>query len=164
MSHREQQQIGFCKSRDGTRIAYATCGSGPPMVWLGQYVRHLDLDWQSPIWRPWLSFLSRRHTLIRYDFRGCGLSDRDDVEFSLDRHVEDLEAVVEAAGLDRFVLFAMQGGGPKASRFTAKHRDRVTHLILYGGTDARTAGRHADAATNRRGGDQVEGDRAGLER
>ena len=97
MPHREQQQIRFCKSRDGTRIAYATCGNGPPMVWLGHYMRHLDLDWQNPIWRHWLAFLSRRHTLIRYDFRGCGLSDRDGVEFSLDRHVEDLEAVVEAA-------------------------------------------------------------------
>jgi pimeloyl-ACP methyl ester carboxylesterase/DNA-binding CsgD family transcriptional regulator len=147
MSHREQQQIRFCKSRDGTRIAYATCGSGPPMVWLGHYVRHLDLDWQSPIWRPWLSFLSRRHTLIRYDFRGCGLSDRDDVEFSLQRHVEDLEAVVEAAGLDRFVLFAMQGGGPKASLFVTHHRHRVTHLILYG---VPTRGRMADRSKPQR--------------
>ncbi|MGA8950547.1 MAG: alpha/beta fold hydrolase [Xanthobacteraceae bacterium] len=114
------------------------------MVWLGHYVRHLDLDWQSPIWRPWLSFLSRRHTLIRYDFRGCGLSDRDDVEFSLNRHAEDLEAVVEAAGLDRFVLFAMQGGGPKASLFAVNHRHRVTHLILYG---VSTRGRLADTPT-----------------
>ncbi len=147
MPHREQQQIRFCKSRDGTRIAYATCGTGPPLVWLGHYMRHLDLDWQNPIWRHWLSFLSRRHTLVRYDFRGCGLSDRDGVEFSLDRHVEDLEAVVEAAGLDRFVLFAMQGGAPKASVFTANHRHRVTHLILYG---ALTRGRMADAPTLQR--------------
>lgn len=147
MPHREQQQIRFCKSRDGTRIAYATSGNGPPMVWLGHYMRHLDLDWQNPIWRHWLAFLSRRHTLIRYDFRGCGLSDRDGVEFSLDRHVEDLEAVVEAAGLDRFVLFAMQGGGPKASVFAANHRHRVSHLILYG---ALTRGRLADAPTPQR--------------
>jgi pimeloyl-ACP methyl ester carboxylesterase/DNA-binding CsgD family transcriptional regulator len=144
MSHREQQQIRFCKSRDGTRIAYATCGSGPPMVWLGHYVRHLDLDWESPIWRPWLLFLSRRHTLIRYDFRGCGLSDRAGVELSLHRHVEDLKAVVDAAGLDRFVLFAMQGGGPKASVFAAQYQQRVTHLILYG---VPTRGRLADAPT-----------------
>jgi pimeloyl-ACP methyl ester carboxylesterase/DNA-binding CsgD family transcriptional regulator len=147
MSHREQQQIRFCKSRDGTRIAYATCGNGPPMVWLGHYARHLDLDWQSPIWRPWLSFLSRRHTLIRYDFRGCGLSDRDGMEFSLNRHVEDLEAVVAASRLDRFVLFAMQGGGPKASIFAANHRHQVTHLILYG---VPTCGRLADAPTPQR--------------
>lgn len=147
MAHREQQQIRFCKSRDGTRIAYATCGNGPPMVWLGHYMRHLDLDWQNPIWRHWLAFLSRRHTLLRYDFRGCGLSDRDGVEFSLDRHVEDLEAVVEAAGLDRFVLFAMQGGGPKATVFAASHRHRVSHLILYG---APTRGRLANAPTPQR--------------
>ena len=147
MSHLEQQQIRFCKSRDGTRIAYATCGNGPPMLWLGHYVRHLDLDWQSPIWRPWLLFLSRRHTLIRYDFRGCGLSDRDSMEFSLNRHVEDLEAVVDAAGLDRFILFAMQGGGPKASVFAARYPQRVTHLILYG---VPTRGRLADAPTPQR--------------
>ena len=144
MSHRGQQHIHFCTSRDGTRIAYATCGNGPPLVWLGQYVRHLDLDWDSPIWRPWLSFLSRRHTLIRYDFRGCGLSDREGVEFSLEKQVEDLEAVADAAGLDQFALFAMQGGGPKASVFTARHPHRVTRLILYG---APTRGRLADAPT-----------------
>ena len=147
MPRREQQQIRFCQSRDGTRIAYAICGNGPPMVWLGHYMRHLDLDWQNPIWRHWLAFLSRRHTLIRYDFRGCGLSDRDGVEFSLDRHVEDLEAVVEAAALDRFALFAMQGGGPKASVFAANHPHRVSHLILYG---ALTRGRLADAPAPQR--------------
>ena len=114
------------------------------MVWLGHYVRHLDLDWESPIWRPWLLFLSRRHTLIRYDFRGCGLSDRGGGEDSLHRHVEDLKAVVDAAGLDRFVLFAMQGGGPKASVFAARYQQRVTHLILYG---VPTRGRLADAPT-----------------
>ena len=97
MSH-PIQQIRFCTSRDGTRIAYAISGSGPPLVWLGHWVRHLDLDWESPIWRPWLSLLTRRHTLIRYDFRGCGLSDQQSVEFSLEKHIEDLEAVVQAAG------------------------------------------------------------------
>jgi pimeloyl-ACP methyl ester carboxylesterase/DNA-binding CsgD family transcriptional regulator len=143
MPHRAQQQIRFCRSRDGTRIAYAICGSGPPLVWLGQFVRHLDLDWDTPVWRPWLSFLSRRHTLIRYDFRGCGLSDREGIEFSLERHVEDLEAVVDAAKLDRFVLFAMAGGAPKASVFTVRHPERVSHLILYGPP---TRGRLVDAA------------------
>jgi pimeloyl-ACP methyl ester carboxylesterase/DNA-binding CsgD family transcriptional regulator len=145
MSHREYQQIRFCQSRDGTRIAYATCGAGPPLVWLGHYVRHLDFDWESPIWRPWLSFLSSRHTLIRYDFRGCGLSDRDPVEFSLQRHIEDLEAVIDAAGLDQFVLFAMQGGAPKASVYAARYPERVTHLILYG---APTRGRLAGEPTS----------------
>src|SRR5438128_2160355 len=93
---RLERQIRFCASRDGTRIAYAACGAGPPLVRAQQIVNHLKLDWDSPVWRPWLSVLMRRHTLIRYDARGCGLSDRSGVEFSLQRYVEDLEAVIEA--------------------------------------------------------------------
>ena len=127
------QQIRFCKSRDGTRIAYATCGSGPPLVWIQQWVHHLDLDWNSSIWRPWLTLLTKRHTVIRYDWRGCGLSDRDAPEFSADRHADDLDAVIDAAGIDRFPIFAMAGGGCGiAMMHAAKHPDRVERLILFG--------------------------------
>lgn len=126
------QQIRFCTSRDGTRIAYAVTGSGPPLVWLGQFVRHLKFDWDSPVWRPWLELLACRHTLIRYDFRGCGLSDREGVAFSHARHVEDLEAVVDAIGLDRFILFGMAGGGAKAATYAMRNPHRVSHLVLYG--------------------------------
>jgi pimeloyl-ACP methyl ester carboxylesterase/DNA-binding CsgD family transcriptional regulator len=125
------QQIQFCTSRDGTRIAFARCGSGPPLLWIGHWIRHLERDWDSPIWRPWLTMLTRRHTVIRYDWRGCGLSDRDGVEFSLDKHVEDLEAVVRAVGLDRFVLFACAGGATMSMRFVARNPDRVSRLVLY---------------------------------
>jgi pimeloyl-ACP methyl ester carboxylesterase/DNA-binding CsgD family transcriptional regulator len=138
------EQIRFCTSRDGTRIAYAVSGSGPPLVWLGQFVRHLKFDWDSPVWRPWLSFLTRRHTLIRYDFRGCGLSDREGVEFSHRRHVEDLEAVVDAAAVKRFALFGMAGGGAKAASYTERHPERVSHLVLYGSP---TCARLADHPT-----------------
>jgi pimeloyl-ACP methyl ester carboxylesterase/DNA-binding CsgD family transcriptional regulator len=138
------EQIRFCTSRDGTRIAYAICGNGPPLVWLGQFVRHIELDWDSPVWRPWLSLLSRRHTLVRYDFRGCGLSDRDGVEFSHQRHVEDLAAVMDAAGLKRCILFGMAGGGAKAASYAVRHPDRVSHLVLYGSP---TCARLADNPT-----------------
>src|SRR5262245_59123718 len=104
------QHIRFCTSRDGTRIAYATCGMGPPLLWIGHWVRHLEFDWESPVWRPWLSRLTQRHCVVRYDWRGCGLSDREEVTFSLEKHVEDLTAVVDAAGLNRFTLFASGGG------------------------------------------------------
>jgi len=125
------QQIRFCTSRDGVRIAYATCGAGPPLVWVQHWAHHLDFDWDGLVWRPWLSMLARRHTLVRHDWRGCGLSDRERVEFSLEKYVEDLDAVVEAAGLDRFVLFAMAGSG-SAITWTARHPGRVTHLVLLG--------------------------------
>src|SRR5687768_11768530 len=101
MSH-AVQQIRFCTSRDGTRIAYATCGSGPPLVWIEHWAHHLRFDWDSPVWKPWLHLLTRRHTLIRYDWRGCGLSDRNGVAFSFEKFAEDLDAVIVAAGVERF--------------------------------------------------------------
>jgi pimeloyl-ACP methyl ester carboxylesterase len=126
------QQIRFCTSRDGTRIAYATCGIGPPLVWIGHWVRHLEFDWESPVWHPWLAMLTRRNRVVRYDWRGCGLSQREPVEFSLEKHIEDLEAVVDAAGLSRFELFASGGGAVKAMAYTVRHPQHVSHLALYG--------------------------------
>ena len=127
-----QQQIRFCTSRDGTRLAYATCGEGPPLLWTGHWVRHLEFDWDSPVWRPWRSLLMRGRTLVRYDWRGFGLSDRNGVEFSLEKHIEDLEAVVRAAGLKQFVMFASSGGGTPAMAYTVRHPEQVSHLVLYG--------------------------------
>jgi pimeloyl-ACP methyl ester carboxylesterase/DNA-binding CsgD family transcriptional regulator len=127
------QQIRFCTSRDGARIAYATCGAGPPLVWLQHWIHHLEFDWDSPIWGPWLSVLTRRHTLIRYDWRGCGLSDRERITFSLDQLVEDLEAVTEAAGHERFALFGMAGAGSGiAASYAVRHPEQVERLILHG--------------------------------
>jgi pimeloyl-ACP methyl ester carboxylesterase len=125
------QQVRFCTSRDGTRIAYATRGAGPPLVWAANWVHHLELDWNSPVWRPWLSTLARRHTLIRYDWRGCGLSDREHVELSFEKFVEDLEAVIEAAGLGQFVLFGMTAGSAISMTYAVRHPERVSHLVLY---------------------------------
>jgi pimeloyl-ACP methyl ester carboxylesterase/DNA-binding CsgD family transcriptional regulator len=149
MSYRAQQ-IRFCTSRDGTRIAYAIGGAGPPLVRAAHWINHLKLDWDSPFWRPMLSTLMRHHTLIRYDLRGAGLSDRDDVEISLDRHVEDLEAVVEAAGVEHFPLVAVTGGTHIAMRYAVRHPERVSHLVLYASTArgrlVRAAGRDSEEA------------------
>ena len=125
------QQIRFCTSRDGTRIAYATCGAGPPLVWAASWTHHLELDWDSPVWRPWIAALARRHTLVRYDWRGCGLSDREQVEFSFEKFVEDLEAVIEAAGLEQFVLFGISAGAATGMTYAVRHPERVSHLVLY---------------------------------
>ncbi len=138
------QQIRFCTSRDGTRIAYATSGAGPPLVWVAGWVHHLELDWDGPVWRPWISLLTRRHTLVRYDMRGCGLSDREQFEFSFEKFVEDLEAVIEATGLERFVLVGMAAGSAIGMTYAVTHPERVSHLVLYG---ARTHGRLAIATT-----------------
>jgi pimeloyl-ACP methyl ester carboxylesterase/DNA-binding CsgD family transcriptional regulator len=127
------QQIRFCTSRDGTRVAFAFSGAGPSLVRAAQWISHLDFDRDNPVIGPWLSLLARRHTLIRYDPRGCGLSDREDVGFSLPKQIEDLEAVVEATGLKRFVLFGATAGGITATAYAARHPERVSHLIVYGG-------------------------------
>jgi pimeloyl-ACP methyl ester carboxylesterase/DNA-binding CsgD family transcriptional regulator len=126
------QHIRFCTSRDGTRIAYAKCGVGPPLVWLAHFIHHLEFDWDSPVWQPWISALARRHTLIRYDFRGTGLSDRTGVAFSFQKLVEDFEAVINASGVQRFALFAMSGGARVIMPFVVQNPARVSRLILYG--------------------------------
>jgi pimeloyl-ACP methyl ester carboxylesterase len=84
------QEIRFCLVPDGVQIAYATVGEGPPLVKAANYLTHLEHDWKSPVWHHWLRGLAQHHTLIRYDERGCGLSDRDVTEFSIDAWVRDL--------------------------------------------------------------------------
>ena len=131
MSH-PVQQIRFCASSDGARIAYATCGSGPALVWLQHWVHHLNFDWDSPVWRPWLALLTRRNTLFRYDYRGCGLSDRERIEFSFQRLAEDFEAVLAAARVERFALFTMGGAaGAIGMDYAIRNPERVSHLVLY---------------------------------
>lgn len=100
-----KQQIRFCKSFDGTRLAYAMTGEGPPLVRAPHWLTHLEYERESPIWKPWIESLSRTHTLLRMDERGSGLSDRDVADFSFEAWVRDLEAVVDAAGLESFALF-----------------------------------------------------------
>lgn len=127
------QQIKFCTADDGVRLAYATMGSGRPLVKVANWLSHLDYDWRSPVWRHWLTQLSSRFHLLRYDERGCGLSDWEVPRFSFDAWVEDLEAVVDAAGFDRFPLLGISQGAAVAIAYAARHPERVTHLVLLGG-------------------------------
>ena len=138
------QEIRFCRSADGAQVAYASSGEGPPLVKAANWLSHLDYDWESPIWRHWLQELSRRHQLIRHDERGCGLSDWDVDQLSLDTKVADLEAVVDACGLERFALLGVSGGGPASVAYAARHPERVSKLVLYG---AYARGRMARART-----------------
>jgi pimeloyl-ACP methyl ester carboxylesterase len=124
--------VRFCTSFDGVRLAYATDGNGPALVKAGHWLTHLEHDWSSPVWRHWLDDLSRRGTLVRYDERGCGLSDREYPSLSLDAWVDDLAAVVDAAGVERCTLLGMCQGGPIAIAYAARHPERVDRLVLYG--------------------------------
>jgi pimeloyl-ACP methyl ester carboxylesterase len=127
-----EQTIRFCTTPDKVRIAYATVGQGYPLVKAANWLNHLEFDWQSPIWRPLLDELARDHFLVRYDERGNGLSDWDVDELSLDVFVSDLEAVIEASGVERFALLGISQGGPVSVAYAVRHPERVSHLILYG--------------------------------
>jgi class 3 adenylate cyclase/pimeloyl-ACP methyl ester carboxylesterase len=127
------QEIKYCRASDGVRLAYATVGQGPPLVKAANWMNHLEYDWESPIWRHLLEGLARNHTLIRYDARGNGLSDWDVDELSLEAWVSDLETVVDAAGIDRFPFFGVSQGCAISIAYAARHPERLSHLILYGG-------------------------------
>ncbi|WP_436495350.1 alpha/beta fold hydrolase [Actinokineospora sp. HUAS TT18] len=144
VSARAQQRIRYCVSYDGVRVAYAASGQGPPLVKAANWLTHLDLEWSSPIWAHWLDGLAREHTLIRYDERGCGLSDWDVEDFSFDAWVNDLELVVAAAGLERFPLLGVSQGGAVAIAYAVRHPERVSALVLAG---AYSRGRMARAST-----------------
>ena len=131
-AEKTRQDIRFCTTSDGVRLAYATIGSGPPLVKASNWLTHLDFEWGSPIWRHWWSALSLHHRVLRYDERGNGMSQRDVDDVSFDTWVTDLETVVDAAGLDRFPLLGISRGGPIAIAYAVKHPERVTHLVLYG--------------------------------
>ena len=130
------QEIRFCRGTGHVRLAYARHGSGPPLVVVSCWLGHLQYDWQSPVWRHFLEGLGGISTTYRYDERGFGLSDWAVEDFSLEARVGDLEAVIAAAGLDRFALLGMSGGGPVALTYAARNPERVTRLVLYGAATA----------------------------
>lgn len=139
------QHVRFCKSFDGAEIAYAVTGDGPPVVLLPSWLTHLEYQWRSVAWRPWLDALASRYKLIRYDPRGCGLSDHDVEDLSFESWVRDLDAIADAVGLDRFSLIGICQGGPVAIAFTARQPDRVSQLVLHG-TYARGRNRRSTIA------------------
>lgn len=114
------------------RLAYATSGKGPPIVKTGNWFTHLEFEWQSPVWRHVLVGLSEHRTLVRYDMRGTGLSDRNVGSLSAESYVADLASVIDAAGHARFPLFAVSQGGAASIAYAVRHPERVSHLILLG--------------------------------
>jgi len=127
------QTIRYCTTADGVRLAYAVSGEGPPMVKAANWFGHLELEWRGKVWGPWLREFSSKRRLIRYDVRGTGLSERFPEKVSFDLFVSDLEAVVEAARLERFALFGMSQGAAAAIEYALRHPERVTHLVLFNG-------------------------------
>lgn len=133
MMAKRMQTIHFAQSEDGTSIAYARSGTGPAVVRAGHFLTHLEKDWSSPVWGPYLRELSSRYSLVRYDQRGTGLSDATLKGTEIENYVADLKAVVDAAGLETFPLIATSQGVPISIAFAATYPERVSRLILYGG-------------------------------
>jgi pimeloyl-ACP methyl ester carboxylesterase/DNA-binding SARP family transcriptional activator len=127
------QDIRYCRCRDGTRIAYAISGRGPPILRAAHWMSHLQYEWESPVWQHWIDSLSAGNTLIRYDERGNGLSDWNADDLSFDAVVADLESVADAAGLHRFALLGVSQCCAVFIAYAVRHPKRVSHLVLYGG-------------------------------
>jgi pimeloyl-ACP methyl ester carboxylesterase/DNA-binding winged helix-turn-helix (wHTH) protein len=130
--HWLRQEVRFCTAADGTRIAYASVGEGPPLIKTANWLNHLEFDWESPVWSPLFQALASEHQFIRYDARGNGLSDWNVEDMSLDTFVRDLETVIEVAAPQRFSLFGMSQGSATAIAYAVAHPERVSHLVLAG--------------------------------
>jgi pimeloyl-ACP methyl ester carboxylesterase/DNA-binding CsgD family transcriptional regulator len=138
----ENRHIRFCTASDGVRIAYTKCGTGAPIVRAAHWLTHIEFEWDSPVWHPLLAELARERMLVRYDGRGCGLSDRDATDLGFEGWGRDLEAVVDALRLNRFALLGISRGSAIAMAYAVRHPERVSRLVLYGaftqGSIART--------------------------
>jgi pimeloyl-ACP methyl ester carboxylesterase/DNA-binding CsgD family transcriptional regulator len=129
-----RQTIRYLVTSDGVRMAWAEAGSGPPLVKASNWLSHLNLDWESPVWRHWLHFFSDHFHFIRYDERGCGMTDWDASNLSMERWTDDLEGVIDAAHLEEPVtLLGISQGASTCVSYAVRHPERVSRLILYGG-------------------------------
>jgi DNA-binding winged helix-turn-helix (wHTH) protein/pimeloyl-ACP methyl ester carboxylesterase len=144
-----RQEITFCRTSDGVSIAIGTAGNGLPLVKVGTWLTHAEHDWRTPVWGPFYARLARQFRLIHYDPRGCGLSDLDPAEISLEGFVRDLTAVVDACRLDRFALLCFSQGAAVGITYAARHPERVASLAIAGGFPLgwRKRGSEAEIAT-----------------
>ena len=127
------QRIRYLRTSDGVQLAWAEAGAGPVLVKASNWLTHLEYEWESPVWRHWMRFFSDHFRFVRYDERGCGMTDSKLGDLSLERWVEDLESVVEAADVrEPFSLLGISQGGPICVAYAARHPERVSKLILYG--------------------------------
>jgi len=127
-----QSPVRYCKSADGVSIAYTHVGQGYPLVAAGSWMSHLEEDWSNPTWGHYVSNLARDFTLIRYDQRGNGMSDWDNVDISFDRMVDDLKAVIDCYDHEKVAIFGPSQAASVSIAYAHQYPERVSHLILYG--------------------------------
>lgn len=130
---RLRQRVRYVTATDGTRLAWAEAGAGPPFVKAANWLTHLEYELDSPVWRHWLQFLSAHFRFIRFDERGCGMSGWPGGALTVDQWTADLEAVIDAARPDAPVtLLGISQGAASCIQYAIRHPERVSHLILYG--------------------------------
>lgn len=131
MSGGMNQPVHLLSTSDGVRLAWAVDGHGMPLVKTSNWLTHLEYDRDSPVWRHWVRFLCSHFRYLRYDERGCGMSDWEVGDLSLPRWIEDLENVVDASGLPQpFVLLGISQGAATAVAYAVRHPERISHLVL----------------------------------
>jgi pimeloyl-ACP methyl ester carboxylesterase/DNA-binding CsgD family transcriptional regulator len=134
MMKRAAQRIRYVRTEDGVQLAWAEAGTGPVLIKAANWLTHLEYEWKSPVWRHWIRFFSDRFRYIRYDERGCGMTDRNIGDLSLERWVGDIEDIVAAADLrEPFSMLGISQGAAICVAYAVKHPERVSKLVLYGG-------------------------------
>jgi pimeloyl-ACP methyl ester carboxylesterase/DNA-binding CsgD family transcriptional regulator len=129
-----RQHIRYVTSPDGSRLAWAEAGEGPVVAKAANWLTHLEYEWESPVWRHWLQFFSGNFRFLRYDERGCGMSEWAAGSLDVDRWTADLEAVIDAARPEYPVtLLGISQGAVACIAYAIRHPERVSRLVLYGG-------------------------------
>ncbi|HUR79443.1 MAG TPA: alpha/beta fold hydrolase [Thermoanaerobaculia bacterium] len=130
-----RQRIRLLRAGDGVQLAWAEAGAGPTLVKASNWMSHLEFEWESPVWRHWIRFFSDHFRFVRYDERGCGLSDREPGVVSVERWVSDLEEICDGATdpTRPFILLGISQGSHACIHYAVRHPERVSHMILYGG-------------------------------
>ena len=149
MTKASRQRIRYLCTSDGVKVAWAEAGTGVPLIKAANWLTHLEYDWESPVWRHWIHFFTNNFHFVRYDERGCGMTDWNAGDLSFERWIEDLENVVDASSIQKpFALLGMSQGAATCLSYAVKHPERVSKLVLYGAY-ARGIARRSDPNAER---------------
>lgn len=149
MERASRQRIRYLHTQDGVRLAWAEAGEGPLLVKAPNWLTHLEYDLESPVWRHWIRFFSDRFRFVRFDERGCGMTDWDVEDLSFESWTRDLEQVADTVAPDaRMMLLGISQGAATCIAYAVRHPERVSHLLLYGGY-SRGMNRRGEPTTER---------------
>src|SRR6266516_5358355 len=132
MERKPRQRIRFLRTRDGVQLAWAEAVAGTVLIKAANWLTHLEYEWESPVWRHWIRFFAEHFRFVRYDERGCGMTDWNVGELTVEQWVEDLEAVVDAAAPQApFALLGISHGTAACIEYAVRHPERVSRMVLY---------------------------------